>query len=198
MNLRRWRIGRLVVAASLPALVAVGIFAMLGTSSEENTISAKDSAQMSRIVDRHWASVQHVWPEEYRGNGAKKLPDVVKAEMKAARKSVADEVTTGKLAEWESIFDPGGFLEEVRASGTFVTDSGYEVLSTTEPVPVAVGVAQADVVVRLWSVQYDVDSAGDATADPYRVENENTYRYTFEKIDGKWRISVQDLISNPL
>jgi hypothetical protein len=194
---RRWA-GRLALALVLAALLSFGAFVLIGASAEEETLTPGDAVQMRQLVNKYWAAVQHSWPESLQKSKQKKLPDAMKAAMKAERRAVAAKVTTGRLAKWEDDFEPGGFLEEMRASGTVVTGNGYEVLSMTEPVLVSEDLAQADVVIRDWSEQYEEDSQTNPLGDPYRTENVSTYSYTFQKIDGSWRIAIQDLLSNSL
>lgn len=186
--------GVLLAAVVLVAAVTV----LLGASGEDSTLAPRDSDAMRKNVDKYWSAIQHSWPAEYRSNNQKKLPQTLKDSMRAARKATSEEIVTGDLAVWEENFDPAGFLEEMRASGTVVTGTGYEIRSMSEPVLVSRDVAQADFTVVTWSEQYEVDSQGTVVGEPYRTENESIYRYTFERFGGKWRISVQDLISNPL
>lgn len=190
--------GRYVAAVLALVAVAAGLVILLGGVDEERAVTAEDAAMMRRSVEQYWAAKQHVWPEELRGTSRMRLPQDVKERLRATRRDVAVRLTTDRLAEWERSFDPGGFLEEMRASGTVITDSGFELVSMSEPVLVAEGTAQAEAVVRSWSEQYEADATGKPRAKPYRTENEVTYRYTFKDVGGTWRIAVEDLISNPL
>lgn len=197
MRLTGSRAGRLALASVLATILAIGAFALTGATDEE-TMTPGDAAQMRKLVNEYWAAIHHVWPESHRGGNQKKLPDALKSSMRAKRWEATAKLTTGRLARWEEDFDPGGFLEEVRSTGTVATGDGHELLSMTEPVLVSEGLAQADVVIRGWSEQYVVDSEGKPVGDPYRTENVSTYRYTFQRVDGAWRIALQDLVSNPL
>lgn len=187
-----------VVALLLAVVVVAALSAAIGATGTEATITAQDEKQMRDYVDAYWMAMQHSWPVELRNRDQKTLSSGAKAEMRRARRDTAERVTTGRLAAWEEQFDPGGFLEEMRESGTIVTATGYEILEMSEPTLSGESEAQAVVKIRTWSEQYEVDGKGAVSGSPYRTTNDNTYRYTFEKVDGRWRLSVQDLLSSPL
>lgn len=190
--------GRHIILAFALAAITAGLVALLGGVQEERTLTPKDATEMRGAVEQYWAAKQHVWPMELRGTARARLPEDVKERMRAERRAVADRITTDRLAAWERSFDPGGFLEEQRASGSVITGSGFEIVSVSEPVLVAADTAQVDVVVRSWSEEYEPDASGKPRGKPHRAENVVTYRYTFKDVSGTWRIAIEDLMSNPL
>lgn len=193
-----WRSVRVISGFVFALVGVVAALGVMGASGEDKTLTSADARQLMQKVDRYWAAKQCSWPKEYRKSNRMMLPASLKSSIRAERSAIADELTTGRLKRWEDGFDAAGFLEELRQSGTVATASGYEILGMSEPVLVSANVAQAEVTVRSWSDQYEVDSEGNALGASYRTQNEPVYRYTFEKVGGVWKIASQDLLSNPL
>lgn len=193
---RRIRIS--LVALGAVSLIALAAFGLWGATSEEDTVTPKDVAQMKQYLNEYWKAKQVTWPEQYRGGNQKRLPAEMKESIASASRDVMARVTTGRLGAWEKEFDRGGFLEEMRASGSVVTESNYKILRMDEPVLVSQDTAVVEVSVLSWSKQFEVDEEGAPKGEPYKATDELIYEYTFERIEGIWRISSQRLLNNPV
>lgn len=199
MNQTKWRgLPLLAAAIAVVSLIAVTAVALLGATPEDQTVGPRDTAQMRRYISEFWAARQVTWPEEYRGNNQKKLPDGMKKSLLESCTPVIDKVTTGRIHDYWKSFDPGGFIEELRASGSVVTDSGFEIVSMGEPTLTADDTAEVLTTVRSWSEQYEVDDGGKAKGKPYKTVNDLEYRYVFERVGGVWQLSSGQLLNNPV
>ncbi|TLM98806.1 MAG: hypothetical protein FDZ75_01510 [Actinobacteria bacterium] len=190
----KW-IRALLVIAAVTAL-AIGGFVLAGAAKQETTITAADTAAMRALVDEYWSAKEYIWPAESRGKS--KLTAEERDRLRLAHKTAVDKIAGGNIKEWEDGFDPAGFLEEQRASGTVATAVGHRIVATADPELVDEGLAKMKVTMWVWSEQYDCDAAGEPTGASYKTDNTTEYEYTYERTGNGWRVTNEDVLTSPL